>query len=141
MTDRDYDVTQILNTKISDVSESLHKLADQFDQDNTSRDIAWLNATNVELQRIGWNSLFVSSTIHKCVEAIASNTAPFEDKDQTTIFRQIDGLHMAVKYLSQSVRSLKAGQWDQSGQKEAIVGALDQLADRLMEATNECRCS
>lgn len=141
MNEHEYDVTQILNAKILDVSDSLHKLADRFDQDNASRDIAWLNATIIELQRIGWNSLFVGSTINKFIEALTSNTAPSENKDQTTIFRQIDGLHVAVKYLSQSVHSLKTGQWDQSGQKEAIEEALNQLADRLMEATNECRCS
>ena len=141
MTDRDYDVTQILNTKILDVSDSLHKLADQFDQDTARLGTSWLKATSVELQRLAWNSLFVSTTIDTIVRIAPSNGSMPDCADQTATFRQIDGLHVAVKYLAQSVRSIKTGQQYQPDANRAIEEALGQLADRLVEVVNECKPS
>jgi hypothetical protein len=34
MNDRDYDIDQVLNTKVSSGVRVLHKLADQFDHEN-----------------------------------------------------------------------------------------------------------
>jgi hypothetical protein len=141
MNDRDYDVTQILNTKILDVSDSLHKLADQFDQDTAVLGTSWLNATSIELQRLAWNSLFVSTTIDTIVRIAPSNGSITDCADQTTAFRQVDGLHVAVKYLAQSVRSIKTGQQYQSDENRVIEESLGQLADRLVEVVNECKPS
>ena len=141
MTDRDYDVTQILNTKILDVSDSLHKLADQFDQDTARLGTSWLKATSVELQRLAWNSLFVSTTIDTIVRIAPSIGSMPDSADQTSIFRQIDGLNVAVKYLAQSIRSIKTGQPHQPDGNRAIEEALGQLADRLVEVVNECKPS
>lgn len=141
MNDRDYDVTQMLNIKISDISDSLHKLAKQFDQDTALLGTSWLKATSIELQRLAWNSLFVSTTIDTIVRIAPSNRSMPDFADQTAIFRQIDGLHMAVKYLSQSICSIKTGQQYPSDANRAIEEALGQLADRLMEVVNECKPS
>ena len=141
MNDRDYDVTQVLNTKILDVSDSLHKLANQFDQDTALLGTSWLNATSIELQRLAWNSLFVSTTIDTIVRLGPSIGSMPDCSDQTAIFRQIDGLHVAVKYITQSVRSIKTGQQYQSDVNRAIEEALGQLAVRLMEVVNECKHS
>ena len=141
MNDRNYDVTQILNTKILNVSDSLHKLADQFDQDTTLVGTSWLNATSIELQRLAWNSLFASTTIDTILRIALSNGSMPVCTDQTSAIRQIDGLHVAVKYLSQSIRSIKTGQQYQSDANRAIEEALGQLADRLAEVVNECKPS
>lgn len=141
MTDRDYDVTQILNTKILDVSDSLHKLADQFDQNTALLGTSWLNATSIELQRLAWNSLFVSTTIDTIVRIAPLNGSMPDCADPTAAFRLIDGLHVAVKYLAQSVRSIKNGQQYQADTNRAIEEALGQLADKLVEVVNECKPS
>ena len=141
MTDSDYDITQILNTKILDVSDSLHKLAEQFDQDTAQLGTSWLKATSIELQRQAWNSLFVSTTIDTIIRIAPLNGSMPDYADQTAAFRQIDGLHVAVKYLAQSIRSIKTGQQNQSDANRVIEEALGQLADRLLEVVNECKPS
>ncbi|HAD06916.1 MAG TPA: hypothetical protein DCE76_07125 [Anaerolineaceae bacterium] len=135
MNDRDYDIDQVLNTKVLGVSESLHKLADQFDQDNANLNSSRLKAMSVELQRIAWSSLFVSTTIENVVSAMSTNDIAPTD----TLLRQIDGLHVAVKYLAQSVRSVQAKQADQLDQGRTINALLGQLAEKLLEVADECQ--
>lgn len=141
MNDRDYDIDHVLNTKVSGVSESLHKLADQFDQENANLNSSHLKAMSVELQRIAWSSLFVSTTIDNVVGAISTNEIAPNGNDHTTLLRQIDGLHVAVKYLAQSVRSVQTRQPDQTDQGRIINAALGQLAEKLLEVADECQCT
>lgn len=141
MNDRDYDIDQVLNTKVTGVSESLHKLADQFDQENANHNSSRLKAMSVELQRIAWSSLFVSTTIENVVCAMSTNDIAPTDNDHTTLLRQIDGLHVAVKYLAQSVRSVQAKQADQLDQGRTINASLGQLAEKLLEVVDECQCT
>ncbi|HEY9075018.1 MAG TPA: hypothetical protein VIO61_00650 [Anaerolineaceae bacterium] len=139
MNDRDYDIDQVLNTKVSGVSEALHKLADQFDQENANLNSSRLKAMSVELQWIAWSSLFVSTTIENVVSAISTNDKAPTGNDHTTLLRQIDGLHVAVKYLAQSVRSVQTKQADQTDQGRTINASLGQLAKKLLEVADECQ--
>lgn len=141
MNDRDYDIDYVLNTKVSGVSEALHKLADQFDQENANLNSSHLKAMSVELQRIAWSSLFVSTTIENVVDAMSTSVIAPNGNDHTTLLRQIDGLHVAVKYLAQSVRSVQARRVDQSDQERTIDEALKQFAEKLLEVAGECRCA
>lgn len=141
MNDRVFDIDQVLNTKVSGVSESLHKLADQFDQENANLNSSHLKAMSVELQRIAWSSLFVSTTIENVVDAMSTSVIAPNGNDHTTRLRQIDGLHVAVKYLAQSVRSVQARRVDQSDQERTIDEALKQFAEKLLEVAGECRCA
>lgn len=141
MNDRDYDIDQVLNTKLSGVSESLHKLADQFDQDNANLNSSRLKAMSLELQRIAWSSLFISTTIEKLVSVMSVNEIAPNGRDHTALLRQIDGLHVAVKYLSQSVQSVQTTQIYQSNQGQKINEALEQLARKLQGVADECRYS
>ena len=141
MNDRVFDIDQVLNTKVSGVSESLHKLADQFDQENANLNSSHLKAMSVELQRIAWSSLFVSTTIENVVDAMSTCVIAPTGNDHTTLLRQIDGLHVAVKYLAQSVRSVQARRVDQSDQERTIDDALKQFAEKLLEVAGECKCA
>jgi len=141
MNDRDYDIDQVLNIKVLGVSESLHKLADQFDQDNANLNSSRLKAMSVELQRIAWSSLFVSTTIENLVSVVSTNEIAPNGNEHTTLLRQIDGLHVAVKYLAQSVRSVQTKQADQTDQRRTINAALGQLAEKLLEVADECQCT
>jgi phosphoglycolate phosphatase-like HAD superfamily hydrolase len=141
MNDRVFDIDQVLNTKVSGVSESLHKLADQFDQENANLNSSHLKAMSVELQRIAWSSLFVSTTIENVVDAMSTSVIAPNGNDHTTLLRQIDGLHVAVKYLAQSVRSVQARRVDQSDQERTIDEALKQFAEKLLEVAGECKCA
>jgi len=141
MNDRVFDIDQVLNTKVSGVSESLHKLADQFDQENANLNTSHLKAMSVELQRIAWSSLFVSTTIENVVDAMSTSVIAPNGNDHTTLLRQIDGLHVAVKYLAQSVRSVQARRVDQSDQERTIDEALKQFAEKLLEVAGECKCA
>ena len=141
MNDRVFDIDQVLNTKVSGVSESLHKLADQFDQENANLNSSHLKAMSVELQRIAWSSLFVSTTIENVVDAMSTSVIAPNGNDHTTLLRQIDGLHVAGKYLAQSVRSVQARRVDQSDQERTIDEALKQFAEKLLEVAGECKCA
>ena len=141
MNDRVFDIDQVLNTKVSGVSESLHNLADQFDQENANLNSSHLKAMSVELQRIAWSSLFVSTTIENVVDAMSTCVIAPNGNDHTTLLRQIDGLHVAVKYLAQSVRSVQARRVDQSDQERTINEALKQFAEKLLEVAGECKCA
>lgn len=141
MNDRVFDIDQVLNTKVSGVSESLHKLADQFDQENANLNSSHLKAMSVELQRIAWSSLFVSTTIENVVDAMSTSVIAPNGNDHTTRLRQIDGLHVAVKYLAQSVRSVQARRVDQSDQERTIDEALKHFAEKLLEVAGECQCA
>lgn len=139
MNDRDYDIDQVLNTKVSSVSESLHKLADQFDHENAKLNSSRMKVMSVELQRIAWSSLFVSTTIENVVSVMSTNEIAPNGNEHTTLLRQIDGLRVAVKYLAQSVRSVQTRQADQSDQRRTITAALGQLAEKLLEVADECQ--
>ena len=141
MNDRDYDIDYVLNTKVLGVSEALHKLADQFDQENANLNSSHLKAMSVELQRIAWSSLFVSTTIENVVDAMSTSVIAPNGNDHTTLLRQIDGLHVAVKYMAQSVRSVQARRVDQSDQERTIDEALKQFAEKLLEVAGECKCA
>ena len=139
MNHRDYEIDQVLNTRVSGVSESLHKLADQFDQYTTNHDSIRLKAMSVELQQIAWSSLFVSTTIEKLVSVMSANDCEPNGYDHSMILRQIDSLHVAVKYLSHGVQSAKPKQSCQSDQGQTIDEALEQLAQKLQGVADECR--
>ena len=141
MIDRDLEMTQIMHVKMQSVSDSLHQLADRFDQANANIDTAWLNATSIELQRIAWNSLFVSSTIETLVNTLSSDKVTTEMNDQTVNNRQVDGLHVAVKYLLQSIQSIKARQTARADHKQTTKEALADLALKILEAAHECQNS
>lgn len=141
MNDRDFDMTQIVHVKLQNVSDSLHKLADRFDQANANIDTTWLNATSIELQRIAWNSLFVSSTIETLINFLSSDKLPTEKNDQTLIYRQVDGLHVAAKYLMQSIQSIKARQANLADNQQTTKEALEDLAVKILEAAHECQNS
>ena len=141
MIDRDLEMTQIMHVKMQSVSDSLHKLADRFDQANATIDTAWLNAMSIELQRIAWNSLFVSSTIETLVNFLSSDQLTTEMNDQTANLRQVDGLHVAVKYLLQSIQSIKARQASLSDHQQTSKAALTDLAVKILEAAHECQNS
>jgi hypothetical protein len=141
MIDRDFDMTQIMHVKMQSVSDSLHKLADRFYQANENIDTAWLNATSIELQRIAWNSLFVSSTIETLVKFLSSDKLTTDKNDQTLIFRQVDGLHVAAKYLMQSIQSIKARQASLTDNQQTTKEALEDLAVKILEAAHECQNS
>jgi hypothetical protein len=141
MIDRDFDMTEIMHVKMQSVSESLHQLADRFDQANANIDTAWLKATSTELQRIAWNSLFVSSTIETLLNFLPSDKLTTEKNDQTVILRQVDGLHVAVKYLLQSIQSIKTRQASLADHQQTTKEAIMDLAAKILEAAHECQNS
>lgn len=141
MIDRDIDMTQIMHVKMQSVSDALHKLADRFDQANANIDTTWLNGTSIELQRIAWNSLFVSSTIETLVNSLSSDNVTTEMNDPTAILRQVDGLHVAVKYIHQSIQSINTRQAKLTDHQPNYKAALTDLAVKILEAAHECQNS
>ncbi|TLM99277.1 hypothetical protein FDZ73_22085 [bacterium] len=64
-----------------------------------------------------------------------------DKNDQTLIFRQMDGLHIAVKYLMQSIQSIKARQASLAENQQIIKEALEDLAAVILEVAHECQNS
>jgi len=139
MNDHNCDIAQEMRTMFTSVSEFVHTLAHQLDSEQLDLDPSRLNAISCELKRIGWNTLFVGSTIDILVRASPPCDNPAYLEGQTAFLRQVDGLHIAVKYLAQSVRSLRTEQAAIFYPNSSINEVLDQLADKLLEVAGECR--
>jgi len=73
------------------------------------------------------------------VRVLSLNNALLTKNDQTAAFRQVDGLHVAVKYLTQSIHTLKTNQADQADYQKTIEEALGQLAKKILEVAGECQ--
>ena len=120
------------------VANSLRELADRLEKFNIPWDSSHLLSLNGELKQIGWNALFVGSTMDTLVQFdFRQNDLPFcNNLDR---LRQIDSLFVAANYLLHSVRVLKSSARQEPDIEKEVEDAFQRLGVKLNEVACECQ--
>lgn len=100
-----------------------------------------LTVLSGELKKIGWNSLFVSSTIDNLSRLSMIGTRPSAYEPSLELIRQMDSLMVAVDYLNRSVKSLKSERLNLNSSLKEVDEAFQCLAEKLGEVIGECQRS
>lgn len=141
MTDRYLDTVPETHSRLSAVSSSLRELADLLDNFGPPRDLLRIMTVSNELKQIGWNTLFVSSSIEILIGSTIYEERHSGEKDEMTALRQIESLQVAVEYLVRSVRFMKTRNDGTDQAYPEINEAFQRLGDKLLEVAVECKRS
>lgn len=123
------------------VANAMRELADRLTFFCSDPEQVRLSVLSGELKQIGWNSLFVSSTIDNLSRLTMIGTRPFVNESVSEVKRQIDSLLVAVNYLNRSVKSLKSERVNLNNSLEEVDEAFQCLAEKLGEVIGECQRS
>jgi len=131
--------TPDIHSQFIPAASSLRELANLLETFDGPHDPLWIVKISNELKQIGWNTLFVGSSIDNLVGATIYQGGHLDSQNITDQLRLVDSLHVAVDYLSRSVCFLKSrcGGHDQAYSE--INKALHQLGEKLQEVARECQ--
>jgi hypothetical protein len=127
-----------MSGRFTAVANSLRELADRLEKFNIPWDPSHLLGLNGELKQIGWNALFVGSTMDTLID-FDFPRSDLSYRYNLDRLRQVDSLFVAVNYLLRSVRVLKSGATHELDQEEEVKKALRKLGVRLSEVACECQ--
>jgi hypothetical protein len=133
--------TPDMQSQFIPAASSLRELANLLETFDGPHDPLWIVKISNELKQIGWNTLFVSSSIDNLVGATIYRGGHLDSQNITGQLRLVDSLHVAVDYLSQSVCFLKSRCGGQDQAYPEIKKALHQLGEKLQEVARECQRS
>ena len=141
MADSCLNTAQDIPGRFKTVASSLRELADRLEKFDLPHDPTRLMSVSGELKQIGWNTLFVSSSIDKLINSAFHRRLRPNAQDRLDQLQQVDSLLVAVDYLGRTVRFLKSGNQDIGEMHSEVTGAFLRLGERLQEVANECKCS
>lgn len=141
MTDACLNTAQDIPGRFKTVASSLRELADRLEKFDLPHDPTRLMSVSGELKQIGWNTLFVSSSIDKLINSVFHRSLRPNAQDQLDQLQQVDSLLVAVDYLGRTVRFLKSGDRDVREMHSEVTGAFLRLGERLQEVASECQRS
>jgi hypothetical protein len=141
MADSCTDATQDIPGRFKTVASSLRELADRLEKFDLPHDSTRLMSVSGELKQIGWNTLFVSSSIDKLINSAFQRSLRHNAQNRLDQLHQVDSLLVAVDYLGRTVQFLKSGNQDVREMHSDVTGAFLRLGERLQEVSNECKRS
>ena len=121
------------------VADSLRKIADQLSSFDLNFEPEKLTTISSELKQIGWNTLFVSSSIDTLLLSVFPQSNIRVLKDHTDLLNQINGLQVAADYLARTIHYLTPDDLGTSPYHLEIHGAFLRLGDMLMGVAGECK--
>ena len=139
MTDSCLNTAQDIPGRFKTVASSLRELADRLEKFDLPHDLTRLMSVSGELKQIGWNTLFVGSSIDKLINSAFQRSLRPNAQDRLDQLQQVDSLMVAVDYLGRTVRFLKSGNQDVGEMHSEVTGAFLRLGERLQEVSNECQ--
>jgi hypothetical protein len=131
--------TPDMNSQFIPAASSLRELANLLETFDGPHDPLWIVTVSNELKQIGWNTLFVSSSIENLVGSTTHQGEHSDIQNKTDQLRQVDSLYVALNYLARSVAFLKSRCGGQDQAYPEINKALHQLGKKLQEVARECQ--
>jgi hypothetical protein len=128
-----------IHSQFIPAASSLRELANLLETFDVPHDPLRIVTISNELKQIGWNTLFVSSSIDNLVGATIYRDGHLDSQNITDQLRLVDSFHVAVDYLSRSVCFLKSRCGGQDKAYPEINKALHQLGEKLQEVACECQ--
>ena len=141
MADSYLNTAQDIPGRFKTVASSLRELADRLEKFDLPHDPTRLMSVSGELKQIGWNTLFVSSSIDKLINSAFQRSLRPNAQDRLDQLQQVDSLLVAVDYLGRTVRFLKSGNQNVGEMHSEVTGAFLRLEERLQEVASECQRS
>ena len=141
MADSYLNTAQDIPGRFKTVASSLRELADRLEKFDLPNDPTRLMSVSGELKQIGWNTLFVSSSIDKLINSAFQRSLRPNAQDRLDQLQQVDSLLVAIDYLGRTVRFLKSGNQNVGEMHSEIAGAFLRLGERLQEVASECQRS
>ena len=139
MNDPILDKTPDIHSQLIPAACSLRELANLLETFDVSDDPLRIATIGNKLKQIGWNTLFVSSSIDNLVGATIYRDGLVDPQNKTDQLRLVDSLHVAVNYLARSVTFLKSRCGGQNQAYPEINKALHRLGEKLQEVARECQ--
>ena len=133
--------TPDIHSQFIPAASSLRELANLLETFDVPHDSLWIVTISNELKQIGWNTLFVSSSIDNLVGATIYRDGLLDPQNKTDQLRLVDSLHVAVNYLARSVTFLKSRCGGKNQAYPEINKAMHQLGEKLQEVARECQRS
>ena len=123
------------------VAQAMRELADRLSVFCGESDQERISLLSAELKGIGWNSLFVSSSIDRFLQLTGLERNSARDSAGIEVQRQLDSLLVAAKYLERSVKNLQALEREISEYSKDHQDAYTCFAEKLGEIIRECQRS
>ncbi len=121
------------------VADSLREITDQLSSFDLNFEPKKLTTISSELKQIGWNTLFVSSSIDTLLLSVFPQSNNGVLKDHTDLLNQINVLQVAVDYLARAIHYLTLDDLGTSPYHLEIHRAFLRLGDMLMGVAGECK--
>ena len=138
MSDRLFDNVPDIPGRFTAVAYSLRELADKLEKFDLPPNTAHLLNVSSELKQIGWNTLFVGSAVDALLMS-SFGRSNLDRQNSSEQLRQVDALHVAVSYLSRSVRFLTRNAAGQAILPTEVQEAFQRLGEKLQEVACECQ--
>ena len=119
----------------------MRELADRLSDLCSESDQEQIYIISTDLKGIGWNSLFVSSSLDRFLQFKWRRGVTTADRAKDEFSRQLDGLLVAAKYLEYSVKNLKELELAMPDRLKDQQDAYACLAEKLWEILRECQRS
>jgi len=123
------------------VAEAMRELADRLSDLCSESDQEKIYALSADLKGIGWNSLFVSSSLDRFLQFKWRGGVITSDESRDEFSLQLDSLLVAAKYLERSVKNLKELELAMPACSKDHQDAYACLEDKLGAIICECRRS
>lgn len=123
------------------VAQAMRELADRLSALCSESDQEQIYMLSSDLKRIGWNSLFVSSSIDSSLQFTRRKRGAAGEETRNEFSRQLDSLLVAAKYLARSVKNLKEVELAMPDRSKDYQDVYACLAEKLGEIVRECQRS
>ena len=133
--------TDTLHSLALPVAQAMRELADRLAALYSVSEREQIDILSTDLKRIGWNSLFVSSSIDSSLQFFRRKGGAAGEETSNEISRQLDSLLVAVKYLEGNIKNLKELEVAMPDRLNDHQDAYACLAEKLWEILRECQRS
>jgi len=123
------------------VAQAMRELADRLSALCGETDQEKIYTLSTDLKGIGWNSLFVSSSLDRFLQVKWRRRVTTPDESRDEFSRQLDSLLVAAKYLERSVNNLKELELAMSDCSNDHQDAYVCLVEKLGAIIRECQRS
>ena len=121
------------------VAQAMRELADRLSALCSKSDQEKIYNLSADLKGIGWNSLFVSSSLDRFLQFKWRGGVIISDESRDEFSRQLDSLLVAAKYLERSVKNLKELELAMPDCSKDHQDAYACLEEKLGAIIRECR--
>lgn len=123
------------------VAQAMRELADRLSVFCSGSDQEQMSILSAELKGIGWNSLFVGTSIDRLLQLTGFERNLEGGRTEKLILRHLDSLLVAANYLESSIRNLKALELEIPESSKDHQNAYACFIEKLGDIIHECQRS